>query len=154
MDYISSLANNVLKQFGTNDPFEIASILNIEIIIRSFSNNLKGIFVQDNKTAKHIIILNSKLNYIMKKFVLSHELGHAFLHPDTSRYFIESHTLFSPCKLEMQANKFAAALLIDDNVLLEFIERGESIEILAYELEVPVELIRFKLEKADNIFFR
>ena len=52
------------------------------------------------------------MSYVMNRFVLAHELGHAVLHNDNgSKFFIDEYTCFAPGKFELEANKFAANLL-------------------------------------------
>lgn len=102
---------------------------------------------------KHIIY-NTILTDIMKKYVIAHELGHALLHKEICRYFIEYNTFFSPDKFEKAANIFAAELLISDKTITEMINEDTSIEKLAYELEIPKELIIIKLNSMNkDIFF-
>ncbi|AZO95239.1 ImmA/IrrE family metallo-endopeptidase [Halocella sp. SP3-1] len=153
MKYVSHLVKKLFNEFGTRDPYYISELLGIEIKYYNFSENIKGIFTYDQNNKKNIIGLNKSLNQIMKKIVLSHELGHAILHPDSSRYFIEQHTLFSMNKFEIEANQFAAELLISNEELYKYIRGRCSIKCIAYELEVPVELVRFKLERLKYNFF-
>ncbi len=152
MHYIDELVKRLYDSFHTKNPFEIAHNLKINIIYHSFSKNIYGIFISDNNTRQHIIGLSSSLSKIMRKFVLSHELGHAFLHPNLSRFHIEKHTLFVPDKFEREANLFAAALLIDNDKLYEYLKREESLEWIAYELEVPLELLKLKINNDNKNF--
>lgn len=52
----------------------------------------------------------------------AHELGHAIMHPDANTPFLRKCTGLLISKMEIEANKFAAELLIDDEVFLEFQE--------------------------------
>lgn len=65
------------------------------------------------------IHINCNLDEHLKEFTCAHELGHAILHPDASTPFLRSQTLFSVDKLEIEANTFAAELLIPDEIILE-----------------------------------
>jgi Zn-dependent peptidase ImmA (M78 family) len=62
--------------------------------------------------------------------------------------FIKNQTLFNKDKIERAANIFAAYLLIPDKLS---ILGGQTIQELANELSVPVELLRLKLE-GSNFF--
>ena len=53
------------------------------------------------------------------KLVMAHELGHAILHRKENCYFIKNKTLLLNSKNEIEANKFAMELLIDDAFLEE-----------------------------------
>ena len=50
---------------------------------------------------------------------MAHELGHAILHPKDNCYFIRNKTLLLNSKNEVQANQFAAELLIPDSLIEE-----------------------------------
>ena len=49
----------------------------------------------------------------MQRTVCAHELGHAVLHTHANTPFLRKNTFFSVDKLEIEANTFAALLLID-----------------------------------------
>lgn len=144
--HIRKIADDIVKRYGSRDPFAICRFLNIEIVEFHFCENIKGFFVRDNWTNQIIIGLNSKLHTIMIRTVLSHELGHAHLHPDISRYYIRKHTLFSTNKFEREANIFAAELLIPDEDLLEQLKEKSTLRMMSYNLNVPVELIKLKIQ--------
>lgn len=65
------------------------------------------------------IFLNENLEESEIRFVMAHELGHAILHPRQNCYFIRSKTLLSAAKIEVEANLFAAELLISDQMIAE-----------------------------------
>lgn len=135
-----------MSSFKTRDPFKIARLLQIEVIEYYFPDDIKGYFVKDTKFDEPIIALNTSLQSPFQTVVLSHELGHAFLHPDISRYYIERHTLFIPDKIEREANQFTAELLIPDEQLYKYLHSGETLSWIAFEFDVPEELVRMKTE--------
>ncbi len=53
-----------------------------------------------------------------KNIVLAHELGHALLHYHKSTCYLREYTLFPRGRIENEANKFAAELLIDVKKIL------------------------------------
>lgn len=136
----------ILSDFDNNNPFRIAAELNIELLYYPFSDNIKGTYIRNSNNNNHFIILNSSLNTTMERFVLAHEIGHSLLHPDINRYYIKKHTLLSTNKIEKEANLFAAELLIDDDQLHSLLENGESLPWIAFELNVPKELISLKIK--------
>ena len=84
------------------------------------------------------------MSYTMNRFVLAHELGHAVLHNDNgSKFFIDEYTCFAPGKFELEANKFAANLLINEKNLKDLL--GGDLSSIASELEVPVQLVKIKI---------
>ena len=50
---------------------------------------------------------------------MAHELGHAIMHRKENCYFIRNKTFLLTSKIESEANKFAAELLITDEHLDE-----------------------------------
>ena len=142
---IKKLVAAVVGRHGSRDPFFICERLNIEIIYYHFSENIKGFFVKDNLKKQFIIALNSHLLPRTRKAVLSHELGHAYLHPELSRYYIKRNTLFSTDKFEREADIFAAELLVPDLELIKHLKERSTLLKMSYELDVPLELLRIKI---------
>nr|WP_244951909.1 ImmA/IrrE family metallo-endopeptidase [Streptobacillus felis] len=97
----------MVETYRTNDPYIIAKKANIEVLYRDLGN-IKGFFkkIGDRK----FIAINEELSEFMEKMVLSHELGHAFLHGDDAIEFKENF-INASSYLEKEANTFAAYLL-------------------------------------------
>ena len=51
--------------------------------------------------------------------VMAHELGHAIMHRKENCYFIRNKTLLLTSRIEIEANTFAAELLIPDDIIFE-----------------------------------
>lgn len=143
---IKKIARALKIKFNTNNPYDLASSLKIEIIERPLGNTY-GMYKYIKKT--RVILLNSSLNETLKRVVLAHELGHAILHPTVNCYFMRHKTLYVTNKFENEANKFAAELLIDEKEIKNLCLQNMSIEQLACYFLVPKELISLKL----NNFF-
>lgn len=113
---IQQLVTYYTKKFGTNDPFEIADNLHIQVQIGNLGSRL-GCYMY----LKHhkCIFLNENLEDREMKLVMAHELGHAVLHPKENCYFIKNKTLLLNSKSEKEANKFAMELLIPQEIILE-----------------------------------
>lgn len=142
-DYIERAVNNLKNKYKTSNPFELVDCLNITLIIAPL-NSIWGMYkyIKRNKT----IFLNSELDDYQKRFVLSHELGHAVMHTKSSCFFtntLENNKL----KKEYEANMFAATLLIDLNNIDELYLQGYSINQLASYYKVPSELIEFRFKE-------
>ena len=97
---IRTIISHYEKMIGSRDPMKIAKFANIGIQICSL-----GEFSGFYRLIKH------KKWFLV---VLSHELGHAFLHSTKECAFIKNHTLLLTSKIEQEANLFAAELLIPD----------------------------------------
>ena len=79
-----------------------------------------------------------------RKIVIAHELGHLILHTDLNTSFYTENHLLSKGRIETQADKFAAELLIPDDVE---IHEDITIQQLACYLGVPEELVKLKFRK-------
>ncbi|MCZ8518858.1 ImmA/IrrE family metallo-endopeptidase [Paenibacillus caseinilyticus] len=130
-------ALHLMKKYGTNDPYEIASHKNISVIFEHLGSIL-GFF----STYKRInfIHINSNSNEAEQRFTCAHELGHFILHPKVNTPFLRKNTLLSIDRIEREANEFAVELLIPD----ELIASGTSIYTAAATCGVPHELAHLK----------
>ncbi|MEG2412650.1 MAG: ImmA/IrrE family metallo-endopeptidase [Clostridium sp.] len=136
---------NLVKKYGTRDPFLLASYLNLRVKFQEYSDNTKGYYI--NVKRNKFIIINSNLNEEERRIVLAHEIGHAILHSSKEVHFIRENTLFPKGKHENEANKFAAELLIDLNEIDKCYIEELNMEQLACYMMVPHELIRLKFQK-------
>ena len=134
-------AVRLIKRCKTNDPFEIARLLDI-ILIYAPLIELNG-FYQYHKR-NHIIYLADSLEELVARFVLAHEIGHMQMHRDLNTVFLDTHIFNPHNRYERQANTFAAELLLPDELLLESPEC--SIYQLAQSYGLPVEYAELKLQ--------
>lgn len=113
---IKRLVSYYTKKYDTRNPFELANCLNVEVqcgLLGSqagcymFLKNHKCIFLNENLEENEMIL------------VMAHELGHAIMHRKENCYFIRNKTLLLTSKNEIEANTFAAELLIPDSIILE-----------------------------------
>lgn len=102
------------KKYGTRDPYKLCKRLKINIIYMDLGE-IKGIYkkVVTNK----FIVINENLDKFCQKVVLAHELGHAILHHSKEIQALKDYDLFPKYsnQIEIEANTFAAELLIDDD---------------------------------------
>lgn len=105
----------LVRKFKTRNPFEIADSLGILYQIGDISCSGCYMFLKNHR----YIFLNQNLSEQEKNLVMSHELGHAIMHRKENCYFIRNKTLLLNSKNEIEANTFAAELLIPDEVILE-----------------------------------
>ena len=54
-----------------------------------------------------------------RAFVCAHELGHMFLHKKSNAVYMDTKTYFNTNRYEIEANTFAAELLIPDELIYE-----------------------------------
>lgn len=137
---IKKIVERLCYMHRTNSPYDLAKCLDIHI---KFDNlgTIQGYYHQMCKI-KHIII-NNQLPEHLRKFVLAHELGHSVMHPKCNTPFLQS-TFFSVDKLEVQANKFAAELIIQDIDLMEHWDY--TLDQWAMYYGLPREIIELRLD--------
>lgn len=138
---ISKEVEKLIKKYETRDPWQLAKDLKIRLHERKLNPLTKGAYFNPLKEVKQIVI-NSILDDLSKRIVLAHEIGHAVLHSKHDICFIREYTLFPTGKYEVEANKFAAELLIDDCEKEVFLERG--ILGASIYLGVPQKLVEYK----------
>ncbi len=145
MKNIPLRVKNLVKKYGTRDPFLLASCLNLNVKFLEYSDNTKGYYIKVGKSK--FIIINSNLTEDEKRVVLAHEIGHAVMHSSKKIHFLRENTLFPKGRHENEANKFAAELLIDLNSIDNCYIEELSLEQLARFMMVPKELIELKFQR-------
>lgn len=115
--HIRKLVKKMIKKYGTNNPFEIAHALGIWVYVLPLGN-VRGNYVYMKR--KKVFFINENLSEKEILFCIAHELGHAIMHTKNNVYFNNSNTFFNQSKHEIEADTFAAELLIDDNLLYEY----------------------------------
>lgn len=138
---IQSVISRLIKKYKTNDPFELADMLNISIFYEELGT-INGYYNKPLRMKQ--IHINDALSENMKKFTCAHELGHALLHPDVSTPFLRSQTLLSVNKMEIEANTFAVKLLIPDDIIRE--NRDLTTQQLSRLLGYEQALIKLRLK--------
>lgn len=139
---IKKLVTYYVKKFGTRNPFDIARSLNIEIQIGPLGGNCGCyLFLKNHRC----IFLNDNLNESEMFIVMAHELGHAIMHRKQNCYFIKNKTLLLNSKIEIEANKFAAFLLIDDSLLYDY--GGCTKEQFCNCTGYPMELVNLRINE-------
>ncbi len=110
-------SKNLVKKYNTRDPFKIAKYENINIMFEQLGN-LKGYYRKI--LGQRFIVINSQLDEFSQLIIISHELGHALLHTTKGIKFMREHTLlYNSNLIEKQADKFAAELIIYDDMNYE-----------------------------------
>ena len=84
----------------------------------------------------------------MQRMTCAHELGHLLLHKEalTKRDYLVEMEIFDITDVrELEANQFAANILIDDEELLELLKEGYDVVRIASLLNVNVNTLMVKL---------
>mgnify|MGYP003006370850 FL=1 len=113
---IKHLVEYYTKKFNTRNPFELANYLNVEVQLGSLGSRAGCyMFLKNHKC----VFLNEVLEEHELNLVMSHELAHSILHRKENCYFIRNKTLLLSSTNEIEANTFAAELLIPDSLIYE-----------------------------------
>lgn len=137
----------LVKKYKTRDPIELIEALGIKIFYIDSPKRLLGVY---QVILRNRIILLANNIGSLKNIVLAHELGHDQLH---RQYCIDGaafheNSIFNPTDIyEIEANIFAAHLMIDDDKLIELIRNEKSDREMAYELGVDINLLNLKISE-------
>ena len=137
---IRARVKRLVKEYSTRNPETLIRALDIKLEKDELTPLTRGYFVSIIRNK--LIVVNSIYDELIQRIIMAHELGHALLHYQQDICFIKEYTLFPTGVYEVEANKFAAELLIDDCEEEIFLERG-IIEASSY-LGVPPKLIEYK----------
>ena len=145
--WIYNKVNHLVKKYQTRNPDELIHDLNI---------HLKYIDAAESLLGMYRVILRNRFIFLptnvgsLRKTVLAHELGHDQLHRKEcvkGATFHESR-IFNPTnRFEIEANIFAAHLLILDEDVITMIKYSESDRELADELGVDINLLNLKISE-------
>ena len=141
---IYELVSDLTKKYSTRDPFSLADALGIDVDCADLGS-LKGFYIVYSRN--RFIVLNTSLTESLSKVILAHEIGHDRLHRDIAKNggLKESSFFDMKSKPEMEANIFAANLLITDKNVIEYGKDGYTAEDMAKELYVPYPLALIKI---------
>ncbi|MFJ7914437.1 MULTISPECIES: ImmA/IrrE family metallo-endopeptidase [unclassified Lysinibacillus] len=139
---IKSIVNQLIKKYGTNDPFKLAEYMGVLIVFEPLGNAL-GYYNKHFRVP--MIHINENADRKLQIFICAHELGHYVQHEDINTSFLKKHTLFSTDKIEIEANTFAVELLLPDELFLEQDNYScFTIYDAIKEKGVPIELLSLK----------
>lgn len=145
---IFDFTQRIGKRYRTSNPFELAEMLGIRIGYKHF-NSLKGMYYVVDRCA--FITLSDTLDETMEKVVLFHEIGHHLLHRHlASKAFQEFGFYDMSSKPEMEANIFAANMLIDDNELDSLARENYTTSQIARMLYVPHQMLLIKMQDMNS----
>ena len=136
---IKNIVDILCRKYKTRNPYTLASELGILVQYGEKMDKVRGFYLYDSGIK--LICLGNNLPNCTERFVLSHEIGHAILHKQSSAPFLQS-TFLSVDKMEREANKFAVELIITDEDLQEHWEY--TIDEWAMYYGLPREIIELR----------
>ena len=145
---IFEFTQRLAKRYRTSNPFELADALGITVNYKPFTD-LKGMYYIVERCA--FITLSETLDEAMERVVLFHEIGHHLLHRHlASKAFQEFGLYDMSSKPEMEANIFAANMLIDDYELDSLARENYTTSQIASMLYVPHQILLIKMQDMNN----
>ena len=157
-------AKEILSQHGLFslpvDPVFLANRLGITVSNAKFSDESSAALIAKRGNSTRIFVEQSDPPY-RKRFSIAHELGHHFLHLVNDGDILDTHTdMFrekeptegpiSERRLrEIQANWFAASLLMPEDFVKAEWERNPNVAHLAQVFNVSREAMGYRLDALD-----
>ena len=113
---IKKIVEELVDKYKTRNPYEIAEELGI-LVQKNPLGGIRGYYLL--YSGIKCICINSEIKDIHTEYtVMAHELGHSVMHEEERCMFFEN-TFYDKNKYEVQANRFAAELLIPDTIIYE-----------------------------------
>lgn len=142
---------DLIKRHNSSDPKIILKERGVYLIPFSSKTKLLGMYkiIKRNR----YVFYNTYVKEHIQNMVLAHELGHDMYHKkEASKKELVEYQLFDiNGPMELEANIFAAHLIIDDAELMDFIKEGYTYDQLAMQFKVNVNLIIFKLNEMQRL---
>lgn len=138
---ILDAVKTLVRRLRTRNPEEIAEALGVRIMNVPFVNQKGAFFIIDGHA---YILVNSSLSPEMRAIVIAHELGHAVSHTyvfERDGLLLDLDLFNTKITTEYEANVFAAYLLIDEKVLIDYIKQGYDVDFIARAMHTNVNLI-------------
>ncbi len=159
-EQIESRARDVLRHHNLTtvpiDPVVLANREGIKVNNAKFSDdNLVGMIIKRGNDIS--MLVNRSDPPFRKRFTIAHELGHHFLHLMHDGEYVDKeanlfrqqsggeHELTPARRREIQANMFAASLLMPAHEILRYWEERQSIEDLARIFGVSTEAMGYRI---------
>ncbi|MGH4137759.1 ImmA/IrrE family metallo-endopeptidase [Clostridium sp.] len=146
---ISKCANKLVKTYETNNPFKIAEYLGIDLRYEKLPH-LKGFYTYILRN--RYIVINNSIDEMSARIVCAHEIGHDRFHRGLKINMFQDEVCISLKSSipEIQANYFAAELLMPDDTFLELVAQDYTYSQIACALNVHTELTIIKAQLLNN----
>lgn len=120
-------AKRILKESPQELPIDVEALARLHgfrVDFQNFEDSLSGMFIREHG----VIAVNKRHPRVRQRFTIAHELGHAILHARQTSLFVDDldilrreHGQHNP--KEMQANRFAAELLMPEERIRRLVEQ-------------------------------
>ena len=154
-DDVEKLAKQILVKNGLDekvpvDPIALAKMNDIDVKLAGFKEpGVAGAIIKENG---HVTIFANKDDlYSQQRFTVAHELGHYYIHllSENNKGIVDFHRTIDnddENPIEDQANKFAAALLMDGILIKNIWGHFKSAEPMAKIFRVSVDTMEYRLK--------
>lgn len=160
---VKNLVSDLMKDFETSPPIDVYSLaqkLGVRVEEVTLEETVSGMLVIEGEDA--IIAINENHHPNRKRFSLAHELGHYKLHRHLARVFVDDQGTYTFHRdrlseegidsKEVEANSFAAELLMPEKMVLEAINHRrldpsdeETVRRLAHQFKVSTQAMSIRL---------
>jgi|SRR5450759_1488160 len=155
------LAKTVLLEHGVMHPpvdvLALAQDEGIRVVFKDLEDKISGMLVQNGKET--VIGVNSRHHENRQRFTLAHELAHHHMHASHPTVYVDGMMVhfrgedpYGPVPIEVQANAFAAALLMPEGFLREELQDRAfdmfdelAVRRLAQKYKVSVQALTIRL---------
>ena len=146
-------ANKIIQEFQKTSPVDIyglAERLGLKIYETGmYPQNISGAIIKNPKDETYKIVINNKHSGFRQRFTIAHEFAHFILHKKEIGSGIQDDVLFRSGlsgNLEIEANNFAANILMPWHLIEEALEDGaDTIHKLAEKLWVSKSAMSVRL---------
>lgn len=135
---MTGTVDELVEDYGTSEPFALAEKMDICVHCHDLGS-VNGYYLI-YKGRKNIIV-NSRLPKHIQRFVLAHEIGHSIMHSNANAFLL-SHTFYPTDRQEVEADRFAIALLLSDSMIRDNPDR--TVDDWASILGLPRKVIELK----------
>lgn len=158
---IEQKARDILRQHGLEtipiNPVSLANQLGIQVNNAKFNNDTIAAMIA-KRGDNLMLLVNQDDPPYRKRFSIAHELGHHFLHLISDGEFVDkesdlfrgvefedSKAFLDRDRQEVQANIFAAALLMPEDMVREEFKNVSSVDELAIKFGVSSQAMAIRL---------
>ena len=136
------------KSIPVNPEQIIGRISDIKLQSEPMSDDCSGMIEYDSKIGKYVISVNANHGQNRQRFTIAHELGHYALNHGDKKDTLFRHANGAHERDEIEANQFAAELLMPEGVIrhLIFNEKIVDVSILAGKLWVSEQAMLYRLK--------
>ncbi|MBR5089997.1 MAG: ImmA/IrrE family metallo-endopeptidase [Ruminiclostridium sp.] len=144
--YIIEKAESVKKNYTYHSPKVLCREMGIVLLPKPMGrsgDSGKGCCFKAN--GEVVIVFNSEISQPYQNAIIYHEVGHIECHLTDTVYCFNDFSMFNESnKREIEANLFAAEMMMSDEDVLDALNDDGSFVTAAAKLFVPVEFIDFK----------